>query len=123
MDLENIKNNLKKIFEGRLNRKPYIIRSVVLWVVMYTIYLVMQSYMGDDGMPIANFLILPLLIVAIALTVRRLHDLNFSGWWAFLLLVFSVHQIAQYIVLLMLSILFVIKGSEGTNLYGKDPLQ
>ena len=123
MNFKKIKKEVNKYFEGRINRKPYIIRSVVLWVVIATIYMVIHAYKGPDGMGIANLLTLPLFIVAVSLTVRRLHDLNFSGWWALLLIVFSASLIIQYIVFAMLVVLFIMKGTIGNNLYGKDPLE
>ncbi|MDL2281069.1 DUF805 domain-containing protein [Selenomonadales bacterium OttesenSCG-928-I06] len=120
---DKIKKEIKKYFEGRLNRKPYVIKSLVLWVVIATIYMVITAYKGLDGMALANLLTLPLLIVAVSLTVRRLHDLNFSGWWALLLIVFSASPVIQYVVFGMLGVLFVMKGTIGNNLYGKDPLE
>ncbi len=55
-----------------------------------------------------------IIIPGIALGVRRLHDMNASGWWYLLTLV----PIANFILFL---VLLFKSGSEGPNLYGPDP--
>lgn len=71
-------------FDGRANRREYwmfqlfmLIVSVVLMVPMITA-LVLQS----DGLGIASIILfwLATLLPVIAVTVRRLHDCNQSGW-------------------------------------------
>ena len=52
----------------------------------------------------------------IMMGVRRLHDLDLSGWWMLLLFVPLVN------ILFYIYILF-FKGTEGPNQYGEDPLQ
>ncbi len=58
---------------------------------------------------------LALLIPGLAVGVRRLHDLNRSGWW--LLIGLTVIGI-----LFPLLYWFVQPGTRGTNQYGPDPL-
>jgi uncharacterized membrane protein YhaH (DUF805 family) len=50
----------------------------------------------------------------LAVSVRRLHDLDRSGWW--LLLVLTV------IGVILLIIWDFIKGTAGPNRFGPDPL-
>jgi len=57
------------------------------------------------------FILLPLL----ALTVRRLHDTNRSGWWILLNLVPVIGQ-------LLLLWFMLISGDRRDNRYGPDPL-
>jgi len=52
---------------------------------------------------------------SIAVTVRRLHDRNQTGWWWWLWLV----PVIGWIVLI---VWYCIKGTEGDNAYGHDPL-
>lgn len=54
------------------------------------------------------------ILPALALAVRRLHDVNKSGWW--LLLEFTV------IGLIPLFIWFCTRGTQGPNRFGDDPL-
>ena len=52
----------------------------------------------------------------IMMDVRRLHDLDLSGWWMLLMLVPLVNF---FFALYML----FFKGTDGPNQYGEDPLQ
>ncbi len=61
-----------------------------------------------------------LLLTIYAAIVRRLHDLNCSGWWIILLLLLGSSTIMSIISLLFL--LFK-KGTEGENRFGPDPLE
>jgi uncharacterized membrane protein YhaH (DUF805 family) len=58
---------------------------------------------------------LAVLLPGIAVSVRRLHDLDRTGWWVLLALV----PVVGIIVLL---IWFCSKGTDGSNQYGSDPL-
>ena len=59
--------------------------------------------------------ILVLFIPQLAVTVRRLHDLDRSGWWWWLGLVPLVGG-------LVLLVWFCMRGTEGNNRYGPNPL-
>lgn len=61
-------------------------------------------------------LILALVIPSLSITVRRLHDINYSGWW-YLLVVVPVVGFLVYLVLLFW------RGTKGANRFGQDPLQ
>jgi uncharacterized membrane protein YhaH (DUF805 family) len=58
--------------------------------------------------------VLVLLIPAIAITVRRLHDTERSGWWALLL---PVPLLALIVFLFCL-----LPGNAGKNKYGEPPV-
>ena len=55
------------------------------------------------------------LLPGLSVLVRRLHDLDKSGWWFWILLV----PLIGWIVLL---VWFCTKGTTGPNRYGDDPL-
>lgn len=57
------------------------------------------------------FLFLP----SIAVTVRRLHDTNRSGWWWLLSFLPGIGTI-------WLFVLMVLPGTRGSNDYGDDPI-
>jgi uncharacterized membrane protein YhaH (DUF805 family) len=63
------------------------------------------------GVIIALVLLLP----TIAVSVRRLHDIDRTGWWYLLVFV----PIIGWIVLL---VWYCTRGSVGPNRYGPDPL-
>ena len=54
------------------------------------------------------------MVPAFAVTVRRLHDVDRSGWW---LLAWFVPMIGWVVVLVFLC----LDGSVGRNRYGRDP--
>lgn len=58
---------------------------------------------------------LAVLLPGIAVTVRRLHDLDRTGWWILLGLI----PLIGWIILL---IWYVTKGTDGPNRFGPDPL-
>jgi uncharacterized membrane protein YhaH (DUF805 family) len=58
---------------------------------------------------------LGLLIPSLAVSVRRLHDTDRTGWWLLLYLV----PIVGVIVLI---VFFVQRGTPGANRFGADPL-
>jgi uncharacterized membrane protein YhaH (DUF805 family) len=64
---------------------------------------------------IAGLLVLAIVIPTFAVTIRRLHDLDRSGWWIFL----SFIPLIGGIILL---IWFCTRGTEGPNRFGPDPL-
>ena len=58
---------------------------------------------------------LALFLPGLAVAIRRLHDVNRSGWW--FLLAFTV------VGILLLIYWYVQPGTPGTNNYGADPLR
>ena len=84
-------------YTGRLNRKIYFIRSLVLVVI--------------------ECILLCLCIVAdFMLDMRRFHDLDKSGYFALLSL---IPAITPFLYLY----LFLMPGTKGANQYGNDPLE
>ena len=69
--------------------------------------------LGDYGM-VSTVIMLGTLLPSICATVRRLHDVNKSGWW--FLIIFTC------IGIIPLIIWEATKGTSGSNEYGDDPL-
>lgn len=61
------------------------------------------------------------LIPAISVSVRRLHDLNASGWWLLPLLVLTIVQPIGVAVALAQAVWFCRPGTAGKNKFGRDP--
>jgi len=105
---------LKKyaVFNGRARRKEYwmfflfnIIIAIVLGVV--------EGILGSHGI-IGMLYSLAFIIPGIAVSVRRLHDTERSGWW----LLIGFVPIIGAIVLLV----FMVQDSQsGQNQYGTNP--
>ena len=71
---------------------------------------------GQSAMVLGAIFSLAVLLPSIAVGVRRLHDLDRTGWWYLLILV-------PFLGGLILTFFFFIhKGTEGPNRFGADPL-
>jgi uncharacterized membrane protein YhaH (DUF805 family) len=98
-------------FSGRSPRSEF-----WYWVLATTIAgIVLGGFdtligMGNS-MPVSSLLGLAILIPNIAVSVRRLHDTDRSGWWLLIILV----PIVGWLVLLWF---YIQKGTEGTNRFG-----
>jgi uncharacterized membrane protein YhaH (DUF805 family) len=111
---------LKKyaVFSGRSRRKEY--WYFVLFVVIITIALnVIDSLFGTHHRAsgaglLSSIFSLAILIPSIAVSVRRLHDIDRTGWWVLISLV----PLVGWIVLL---IFHVQDSTPGTNRYGPNP--
>ncbi|QRY58433.1 DUF805 domain-containing protein [Sphingobacterium siyangense] len=99
-------------FEGRARRKEY-------WMYILTV-LIIGAVFGILGKIaslftyISGLVSLALFIPGIAVTVRRLHDTNKSGWF---ILVFFI----PFIGWIYLFYLLVLEGDKASNQYGPDP--
>ncbi len=99
--------------KGRLRRRDYLVR-VMLLVIAYTIaYSVLGNYFNEDSVFHLILFAGCFLILAIQ-TIKRLHDINMSGWWYITLLI-------PLTVLYLGLIVFVEEGTRGTNKFGLDP--
>jgi uncharacterized membrane protein YhaH (DUF805 family) len=67
-----------------------------------------------DFSPLSTIASLGLLLPSLAVGVRRLHDLDRTGWW--LLLIITV------IGSILLLVWFCMRGTAGPNRFGPDPL-
>ena len=106
-------------FEGRANRAWYFWHILLDDLVMFTLAIVFIVLMVATGTPL---FVLPLAGVMIggiwagvAVTVKRLHDLDRPGWHWWLLLIPLVN-------IYMGLILLFAKGTQGPNQFGRDPL-
>ena len=106
-------------FEGRLNRKPFFLRGLALGVVAgILILLVGGTDENASGITLAVTVVIYLicLIGQMALSVRRCHDLNRTGWLALICLV-------PFLNCILAIYLLFFKGTEGPNRYGEDLLE
>ena len=116
---------------GRVNRKPLILYLIFLIVcgiigfsIYYVFFMVNPAALYMDIVSSGEILLMYYLFTAYIfitmplrfLLIRRLHDLNLSGWWSILGIILPY----GYIVLTI--ILIFIKGSTKENKYGKSPL-
>jgi uncharacterized membrane protein YhaH (DUF805 family) len=134
-------------FRGRINRAKFCL-SVLIWVVFF--FLVIGAGMATGSMnamfALALLAYIPIIVSAIAVGMKRLHDRNKSAWW---LLVFygipivlpflaavlgggfdessSTGSIIMQYVTLTISLwalieLGCLRGTIGGNPHGPDPV-
>src|SRR5215216_2232307 len=99
---------------GRSNRQRYLF-SFVLLIGTSAAGLIMDPTKRGSAGPLGGLITLIVMVAYVILFIRRLHDLNCSGWMALLLIV----PIANLV--LTLPALF-LPGSDGPNRFGPDPL-
>jgi uncharacterized membrane protein YhaH (DUF805 family) len=81
---------------------------------------------SDDQHPFLGLLLIASLWPFTAITVKRLHDLNLSGWWvlATLAIPYLSRALAiPHLILFLVAvvILCALPGQEGDNRFGRDP--
>lgn len=133
------------VFRGRATRAEF----WWWWLFSFAVQIVGSIVDAVTGLPgiLGTLLGLALVIPSLSVTVRRLHDINKSGWW--LLLWFVPLAIAIIITLvswiadlhdwafygtaiailivfgLIIAVLFIYwivrQGDDGSNKYGQDP--
>lgn len=121
-DKEAVFKELFFTSKGRLNRKSYIYRSLFLSLVLCVVQGVLTFAANTIGALELLFTVVAFgfslfgFVSNIMMGVRRLHDLDLSGWWMLLLCV-------PLINLFFAIYIYFFKGTEGPNQYGDDPLQ
>jgi len=99
-------------FTGRARRQEYWM-FMLFYVLIYIGLFVIESIVGSFGILVLIFA-LGMLVPSVAVTIRRLHDTDRSGWWILIAFV----PVVGGIVLL---VFMCLDGSSGANQYGPDP--
>ena len=105
-------------FGGRAARSEYwywVLFIVLLQIVAWLIDMTLFGFNTTGVNPMTVLATLATLLPTLAVSARRLHDIDRSGWWA--LLIFTV---IGYIVLIYWACL---RGTVGANRFGPDPLE
>ncbi len=84
--------------------------------------------MAGAGIATMVLLLIPMYIWAMltaaasfAVTIRRFHDLNLSGWLYVPFLVLGLIPLLGFLVWIALIVVMCLKGTSGANKYGEDP--
>lgn len=100
------------VFTGRARRQEY--WNYALFNIIVSIMLSIVDSVLDTSGILSGLYSLAVLIPSIAVSIRRLHDTNRSGWWLLIALV----PIVGAITLLV----FMVQDSHpGSNQYGPNP--
>jgi uncharacterized membrane protein YhaH (DUF805 family) len=104
---ESIKTCFKQYatFSGRASR------SELWWFLLFT--LLVSAGAGIIAEAIGALVYLALLLPNLAVQVRRLHDVDKSGWWLLIMFIPLIGLILLY--------WFVLPSTEGANEYGEGP--
>ena len=111
---------LKKyaVFSGRARRKEYwffALFNVIIIIALTFVDVSAGSYDIDSGFGLLSGLYsLAVLLPGIAVAVRRLHDIDRTGWW---LLIAFVPLIGAIVLLVFM----VLDSTPGENQYGPNP--
>ena len=76
------------------------------------------------GLVLMGIWVLAAFIPSLAVTIRRLHDRNMSGWWYGGLLIASFIPFINILAslgMLALLVVMMLDGTDGPNKYGADP--
>lgn len=106
------------VFKGRARRKEYwffILFNLIASLVLTVVDFMTGTLDPELGMGLLSGLYsLAILIPSLAVTVRRLHDTDRTGWW----LLIGLIPLIGAIVLLI----FMLQDSQpGDNQYGANP--
>ena len=130
-------------FTGRARRREYW-SFVLLYIAAFVLASLVDRLAGLRGMigpygPFTALVLLALLLPAVAVGVRRLHDTGRSGWWllaaygplilSMLLPLAGIVQPRLAMILLVIAgagsilliVFLVLEGTKGPNPYGPDP--
>jgi len=119
--LESIKICFKKyiVFKGRSSRQEYISFSVFVFIISFLLSLI-EGLLGlfpsaEDWSVLEAIFVLVTILPSFSVMVRRLHDINKSGWWFFITLTIIGFIPFVYWVIFK-------RSDEGENKYGSNPL-
>ena len=100
--LENYAN-----FHGRAQRSEF------WWFALFAF--VVSAVLGTLGDILPALFALAILLPGIGVAVRRLHDVDRSGWWYLLVLIPVLGS------LILIFAFFIHRGTRGENRFGPDP--
>ncbi len=129
---------------GRSRRKEYWM-YVLLLIAVWLVLAIVEGLLGFDRMisgaygPLSALFSLATFVPSVAVGIRRLHDINKSGWWLMigygpailgvLMLLLGLAGLAPALILLgiagvgflALLVFSLLEGTRGPNRYGPDP--
>lgn len=128
-------------FSGRSSRSEYWWAQLYMWGVVIALVgiainlaggfeafdAIMESGADMPGGVAICFLLIGLFVLscfipALALTVRRFHDHDRSGWWYVLVMILSIIPLFGLLISLALFVFLCLRGTIGSNRFGMDPL-
>ncbi|SHJ48847.1 Uncharacterized membrane protein YhaH, DUF805 family [Dethiosulfatibacter aminovorans DSM 17477] len=103
-------------FEGRLNRARFFGYGLVLAIIASVFDIIIDSVSNLGVLLVLLVLAIIIAIFELSICVRRLHDIEKSGWYVLL-------QVIPIVNVILALVLIFMKGTDGPNEYGDDPLR
>jgi len=118
-------------FSGRASRSEYWWFQLFYWILVTTVGLpsiiIAAVFKAAEIFfficILVGLLSLATMVPIVALQVRRFHDRNMSGWWYLGAIVVGGVPVVGFIVWLAILVIFCMKGTDGPNRFGPDPLR
>ena len=105
------------VFSGRARRQEFwgfMLRLFIVYFMSVMIDVLLGTYDEEAGIGIVSgIVVLLFLLPSISVSVRRLHDINRSGWWMLL----TIIPFASFVLL----VFYCLDGTKGENRFGPDP--
>lgn len=128
--IEAVRSVLSKYatIQGRARRSEYwywhlaiILAIMLLGLIWATTISLSAVFQNETGLVVSIILyiimialLIAIMIPSITVTVRRLHDINKSGWWYFI-------SFVPYVGSIVLFIFTLFDSTPGANEYGENP--
>ncbi|NDY55401.1 DUF805 domain-containing protein [Desulfovibrio sulfodismutans] len=101
-------------FSGRASRAEFWYFTLAVWLLSILAMVLDQALFGSGStensiMPLTSVFQVVVFLPVLSVSVRRLHDVNRSGWWYLIAL--------TGVGFLLLLYWFVKKGADGENAY------
>jgi uncharacterized membrane protein YhaH (DUF805 family) len=104
------------VFNGRASRSEYWFFMLFQFLLIFALFMVDVFALSGPVRVLTTVGWLILLLPSLAVTVRRLHDADMSGWWVLI----SLIPIAGPIMMIVFG---CQRGTEGPNRFGMGPAQ
>ena len=106
-------------FANYVNFGGRALRSEFWWWQLFTLLVAFGAGMIDGAFNlnadiIADLWALAILLPTLAVSVRRLHDSDMSGWWLFVMMI-------PFVGFVLLIVWWIQEGTLGYNRFGPDP--
>lgn len=113
----------------RMNRQKYIFENLKVIAILASVFLIAMLFRALFGI-ILIFATIGAIGYSLYLNACRMHDIGFSGLWqipfiiinAILTFALQMPILTQIINVTVTLALLIIKGTDGPNKFGEDPL-